>query len=982
MTDFSCVITAGGSGGGGAADREGPAGADGLRASVASVLGQSLRGSEAVVVLAPGADAPTRTAALALAESSPDRVRLLRTDPDVRTTGALRNAGLDAATGRYVLVLTPGERLHRHACRNLWQAGERSRADLVAGRWSRTVGESGKEQEPPWQEELYASSRTLARFTEAPELAVRDALVTGFCLRREAARRHGLRYDEELAYGEILFGPLAAAAVGRIALVRRLIVTGRAVPDRARDLAALVEAHRRVADALDAHGLREERERAFVRDHLVPLARSFPRLPAARRTRTAATAARVLTGPVPRELPPLERVAVTLLGRGDAEGVVTAAYALSRPATICAPLVTGEDGRVRWGGEGAAGIDADADTGVHAGVDITELGYQYRPFGEARLMNRLTRCTAEEGRLLLEGRLVLPPHTAPEAPLTEPDVPLAEPDVPLTASLEFRARGGARAVVFAVEDVRRDGNGITWGARADVSRLLRPLGVRDTAWDARLILEAGGIRSVSDLFAPQDLVEGSVRFAARPRLGPLAGDTWEPYITLKDHLALRLTARRRPARTTRRLVRYATHFRPARKAKLLARALRKRLDRYRSRSFKATAYNTWLTRLPVRRGSVVFESHMGRCYGDSPRALHEEIRRQGLKLRATWSYETSPAGFPGDARLVRRWSWRYLWALARAEYWIDNQGFPQHLRKPARTTYLQTWHGSAYKRMGLDETRVRLQNAPRRQRLQQAVHRFDHFLVRSEHDVATLARAYRLPEDRLLRTGYPRNDALIAERTRTETEGRLPRPPLAEALGLDDHRKVVLYAPTFRRGPAAGGKRNRRRLLLDVREFAERFGDTYTLLVRAHYLETARLPVCPPGTVVDVSRHHDVSEILALADVLVTDYSSIMFDFALLDRPVLLYAPDLDTYAAERGSYFDLREKAPGPVLATQDELFAELAELKESDTRHAPQRAAFAEEFGAYDRGDAARQVVAALFGSRTAARHTTDHHDRGAGR
>ncbi|MFF7625909.1 bifunctional glycosyltransferase/CDP-glycerol:glycerophosphate glycerophosphotransferase [Streptomyces cyaneofuscatus] len=953
MSDFSCVITAGGENGG----SEGP---DALRASVASVLGQSLRGSEAVVVLAARADGPTRTAARALADSSPDRVRLIHPDPAARTTGALRNAGLDAATGRYVLVLTPGERLHRHACRNLWQAGERSRADLVAGRWSRTTEEGGKQQEPPWQGELYARSRTVARFADAPQLVVRDALVTGFCLRREAARRHGLRYEEDLAHGEILFGPLAAAAVGRIALVRRLIVTGRAVPDRARDLAALVEAHRRVAATLDAHGLpalREERERAFVRDHLVPLARSFPRLPAARRARVAATAVRVLTAPVPQELPPLERVAATLLARGDAEGVLTAAYALSRPATVCAPVTvaTGEGGRVEWDD--------------HCPVDVTELGHQYRVFGGARLMNRLTRCTADEGRLLLlEGRLVLPPHLAPDAPFT--------------ATLEFRARGGARAVAFPVDDVRRDGNGVTWGARADVTRLLRPVGVRDTAWDARLIVEAGGVRSVSDLFGPQDLVEGTaVRFAARPRLGQLAGDTWEPYITLKDHLALRLTARRRPARATRRLVRYATHFRPARKAKLLARALRKRLDRYRSRSFKATTYNTWLTRLPVRRGSVVFESHMGRCYGDSPRALHEEIRRQGLKLRSTWSYDTSPAGFPDDARLVRRWSWRYLWALARAEFWVDNQGFPQHLRKPARTTYLQTWHGSAYKRMGFDETRVRLQNAPQRERLQQAVHRFDHFLVRSEHDVATLARAYRLPEDRLLRTGYPRNDALVAERTRTESEGRLPRPPLAGALGIDDHKKVVLYAPTFRGGPAAGGKQARRRLLLDVREFAERFGDSYTLLVRAHYLEAARLPLCPPGTVIDVSRHHDVSELLALADVLVTDYSSIMFDFALLDRPVLLYAPDLDTYAAERGSYFDLREKAPGPVTATQDELFEQLAELKKSDIRHASHRAAFAAEFGSYDRGDAARQVVAAVF-SRQGASRITDHHDRGAGR
>lgn len=100
MTDFSCVITGGG-------ETEGAGGADALRASVASVLGQSLQGCEALVVLASGAGAATRTAARALADSAPGRVRLVHADPAARTTGALRNAGLDAATGRYVLVLTP-----------------------------------------------------------------------------------------------------------------------------------------------------------------------------------------------------------------------------------------------------------------------------------------------------------------------------------------------------------------------------------------------------------------------------------------------------------------------------------------------------------------------------------------------------------------------------------------------------------------------------------------------------------------------------------------------------------------------------------------------------------------------------------------------------------------------------------------------------------------------------------------------------------
>ncbi|MEU9057655.1 CDP-glycerol glycerophosphotransferase family protein [Streptomyces sp. NPDC048430] len=927
--DFSCVITA--AEGGEAA----------LTASVESVLDQSLRAVEALVVLPAGAPAALRSAAGSLAGRSPDRIRVL--DPGTDSVASLRNAGLDAARGTYVLVLDVGERLQRHACRNLWEAGARTRADLVAGRWARLTGEGTKEREPSWQHPLFLRSRTVVRFSEAPELAVHDALVTGFCVRRAALERHALRYDEDLTHSGILFGPLAASVVGRIALVRRRIVSGRAVPDAGRDLAGLVEAHRRVCHVLVAQGLadlRERRDGAFLLDHLVPLVRSFPELPAAARERVAATAARVLPGSVPEPvlltLPPVERVGVRLLERGDEDGVLTAAYALRRRGVVAAPLTTADDGRVYWPG------------GPDPVLDVTELGHRYRAFGELKLMNRLTRYEADGRRVLLEGRLVLPAHTGPD------------PEGPLTAHLEFRVRDGSRAFRAPVDELRPDATGISWSVRADLTRLLRPFGLRDTVWDARMVVEDGRTRSVSDLFAAHDLVGPSDRSPASPRLGRTTGDTWQPYITLRDHLALRLEARHRPARTARRLVHYATHFRPARRARLLLRALRKRRDSLHARGFKVSVYRSWLLRLPVRRGSVVFESHMGTCYGDSPRAVHEEVRARGLPLRCVWSYADSPAGFPADARLVRRWSWRYLWALARAEYWVDNQGFPQHLDKPSGTAYLQTWHGSAYKRMGFDETRVRMQNAPQRERLQQAVHRFDHFLVRSEHDERTLARAYRLPGSTLLRTGYPRNDALLAARARDEARGRLPRPALAAELGLPDHRKVVLYAPTFRGGP---GKRKRQRLLLDAARFAERFGDTYTLLVRAHYLEAASLPACPPGTVVDVSRHHDVSELLALADVLVTDYSSIMFDYALLDRPIVLFAPDLDTYAAERGSYFDLREKAPGPVTATEEELFAVLARLKTADTGFQEQRAAFAEEFGAYDRGDAARAVVDTVF-------------------
>ena len=105
-------------------------------------------------------------------------------------------------------------------------------------------------------------------------------------------------------------------------------------------------------------------------------------------------------------------------------------------------------------------------------------------------------------------------------------------------------------------------------------------------------------------------------------------------------------------------------------------------------------------------------------------------------------YAASPAGFPKDVKLVKRGSWAYYWALATARFWVDNQGFPHDLRKRPGTTYIQTWHGSAFKRMGFDEAAVKQATRGEQQRLQRAVDRFDVFLVRSEHDVRTLARRF------------------------------------------------------------------------------------------------------------------------------------------------------------------------------------------------------------------------------------------------
>ena len=269
--------------------------------------------------------------------------------------------------------------------------------------------------------------------------------------------------------------------------------------------------------------------------------------------------------------------------------------------------------------------------------------------------------------------------------------------------------------------------------------------------------------------------------------------------------------------------------------------------------------------------------------------------------------------------------------------------------------------------MGFDEPSFRMMSEPEQRSYQQALDRFDHFVVRSEHDVRTLARAYRIPAEKLLRTGYPRNDALVRAR-----EAGVPDPAalrLAERLGLDRDRRVLLYAPTFRAHP--DGRVRHFAFPFDVERFAARFGEEYTLLVRAHYLNRLTLPPSVAGRVIDVSAEPDITPLLLLADALITDYSSVMFDYALLQRPIVFYAHDWEEYAQDtRGTYFDLLAEAPGPVARDEDELLAAIGDLTSVRARYEARLKEFVDSYGEYDRGDAAARIVDRCFGPAGEAR------------
>jgi len=194
--------------------------------------------------------------------------------------------------------------------------------------------------------------------------------------------------------------------------------------------------------------------------------------------------------------------------------------------------------------------------------------------------------------------------------------------------------------------------------------------------------------------------------------------------------------------------------------------------------------------------------------------------------------------------------------------------------------------------------------------------------------------------------GYPRNDVIA----------RGDAGPARERLGITTER-VVLYAPTWRDGRLAAADP------LDAAQLAAGLGPGWTVVARGHARTMADRARVVGDRVVDATDYPDASDLLALADVLVTDYSSVMFDFSASGRPMVFFVPDLEEYRGEvRGFYFDLAARAPGPLVRTAQECVAAVLAADQDTGRWAQRYAAWRAEFNPLDDGAAARRVVDAL--------------------
>ncbi|MFJ3026449.1 CDP-glycerol glycerophosphotransferase family protein [Streptomyces tendae] len=367
---------------------------------------------------------------------------------------------------------------------------------------------------------------------------------------------------------------------------------------------------------------------------------------------------------------------------------------------------------------------------------------------------------------------------------------------------------------------------------------------------------------------------------------------------------------------------------------------------------RRAVYRAFL-RLPMNENLAVYAAYWYRGYACSPAAVYEKARELAPSVRGVWVVADKAAGaaLPEGVDWVVANTLPYLRVMATAKYLVNNVNFPHTVTKRPGSVHVQTQHGTPLKHMGLD-----LKGRPSAgdmdfERLLEHVDRWDYLVTPNPHTTTAFTGAYPGRYE-VLETGYPRNDRLAAATAQDRESARA-------ALGVREGSRVLLWAPTHRDGVTPSRRTE------ELTALARELGDAYTLLIRHHYLEagTEIPPVDQGARILDVSGHPSVEDLCLAADLLVTDYSSLMFDFAVLDRPIALYVPDWEQYRKERGVYFDLLAAPPGVVTTTVPELAHAISSGRAGEAEAARLRQAFRERFCPHDDGRASERVVRRVF-------------------
>ncbi len=348
---------------------------------------------------------------------------------------------------------------------------------------------------------------------------------------------------------------------------------------------------------------------------------------------------------------------------------------------------------------------------------------------------------------------------------------------------------------------------------------------------------------------------------------------------------------------------------------------------------------------------ILFGSFGGKAFSDSPKAIYLEMLKDPRfkDYKAVWAFNDPSAHKLKHADAIKTDTLGYFLTAMKARCWVTNSSLERGLGLRGKHTYfVNTWHGTPLKKMGSDATESGTVFDSKN------TYNMDLFTTQCAYESEIFTRVFRLKEGVCQVIGLPRNDELAHADAEDKARCR-------KKLGLKEQQKVILYAPTFRDYVTNTSLQRVFDAPVDFKAWKETLGEDGVILVRAHY-ETVSSMKGEMDGVMDVTDWPSINELMIASDALVSDYSSVFFDYSILGRPMICFAYDYDRYEKERGMYFDIREKLDWA--GEEKELFTLTGQLRDSDFQaQAEEKArAFAKEF-VESSGSASSRVLDIMY-------------------
>lgn len=380
-------------------------------------------------------------------------------------------------------------------------------------------------------------------------------------------------------------------------------------------------------------------------------------------------------------------------------------------------------------------------------------------------------------------------------------------------------------------------------------------------------------------------------------------------------------------------------------------------------------YSYYKTKYKMDDKTILFEAFGGRNYTCSPKAIYEKMltMKEFKDYTFVWSFiDPSKHEVKKDKRLkiIKSKSKEYYKYISISKYWIVNSIIEEGITKKKDQVYVQCWHGTPLKRLRYDivVNGASLNSVEEiRKRNDIDAKKFDYFISPSKYCTEKFTSAFNLKalgkENIIIEEGYPRNDFLF-NKTKKDIDA------IKKKLGLPLDKKVIFYLPTFRDNQHTSGVGYTYKLGIDFDSLKKKFSKEYVILFSPHYFIENSIDLTKyKGFIYNVARYDEINELYLVSDIIMTDYSSVFFDYANLKRPMLFYMYDIDDYKGNLRDFYISLDELPGPIAKTQDELENNLKNIDKEFKKNKEKYEKFNEKYNYLDDGNASERVIKVIF-------------------